>query len=215
VTFDRAQLAASLTALAARNIYVGTSSWKYPGWLGQVYDRGRYEYRGRFAETRFERECLREYSETFKTVCVDAAYYTFPSERYLGDMASQVPEDFLFGLKVTDTVTIKKFPKLARFGDLAGNQNDNFLNAELFVKGFLKPCEAIRSNLGLLMFEFSRFWLTDYEHGRDFIADLDRFLGQLPKGWPYGVEIRNRNWLRADYFECLSRHGVTHARTID
>jgi uncharacterized protein YecE (DUF72 family) len=146
----------------------------------------------------------------FKTVCVDAAYYTFPSERYLGDMASQVPEDFLFGLKVTDTVTIKKFPKLARFGDLAGKRNENFLNAELFVKGFLKPCEAIRSNVGLLMFEFSRFWLTDYEHGRDFIADLDRFLGQLPKGWPYGVEIRNRNWLRPDYFECLSRHGVTH-----
>lgn len=25
---------------------------------------------------------------------------------------------------------------------------------------------------------------------RDFIADLDRFLGQLPTGWPYGVEMR-------------------------
>src|SRR6266478_4729658 len=27
---------------------------------------------------------------------------------------------------------------------------------------------------------------------------------------PYGVELRNRNWLRPDYFECLSRHQVTH-----
>jgi len=33
----------------------------------------------------------------------------------------------------------------------------------------------------LLMFEFSRFWPTDYEHGRDFIADLDTFLGRLPQ----------------------------------
>jgi uncharacterized protein YecE (DUF72 family) len=213
--FDRERVAGWAADLAVQGVYVGTSSWKYPGWLGQLYDGRRYEYRGKFAETRFKRDCLAEYAEVFKTVCVDAAYYTFPSERYLEGMANQVPEDFQFGLKVTDTVTIKKFPKLARFGDLAGKQNDNFLNAELFVKGFLKPCEAIRSNLGLLMFEFSRFWLTDYEHGRDFIADLDRFLGQLPKGWPYGVEIRNRNWLRADYFECLSRHGVTHARTID
>jgi len=40
------------------------------------------------------------------------------------------------------------------------------------------------------MFEFSRFWPTDYEHGRDFIANLDKFLGQLPTGWPYGVEMR-------------------------
>ena len=60
------------------------------------------------------------------------------------------------------------------------------------------------------MFEFSRFWPTDYEHGRDFIADLDKFLGQLPKGWPYGVEMRNRNWLKPEYFECLARHQVAH-----
>ena len=46
------------------------------------------------------------------------------------------------------------------------------------------------------MFEFSRFWPTDYEHGRDFIADLDKFFGQLPSGWPYGVEMRNRNCTR-------------------
>jgi len=70
--------------------------------------------------------------------------------------------------------------------------------------------EAVRSNVGLLMFEFSRFWPSDYEHGRDFLADLDKFLGQLPKGWPYGVEMRNRNWLRPDYFECLARHQVRH-----
>jgi uncharacterized protein YecE (DUF72 family) len=64
--------------------------------------------------------------------------------------------------------------------------------------------------VGLLMFEFSRFWPTDYERGRDFVADLDKFLGALPKGWPYGIEMRNRAWLRPEYFECLARHQVTH-----
>ena len=60
------------------------------------------------------------------------------------------------------------------------------------------------------MFEFSRFYPSDYEHGRDFVADLDKFLGELPKGWPYAVEMRNKHWLQPEYFECLSRHGVTH-----
>jgi hypothetical protein len=60
------------------------------------------------------------------------------------------------------------------------------------------------------MFEFSHFWLSDYAHGRDFVADLDTFLGKLPKGWPYGVEMRNSRWLREEYFGCLVRHGVTH-----
>jgi uncharacterized protein YecE (DUF72 family) len=210
VTFDRAQLAASLTALAARNIYVGTSSWKYPGWLGQVYDRGRYEYRGRFAETRFERECLREYSETFKTVCVDGAYYRFPEMKYLNGMMSQVPGDFKFAFKVTDEITIKKFPNQPRHGERAGKPNENFLNADLFTRMFLGPCEEFRSRVGLLMFEFSHFWPGDFERGRDFVSALDTFLGALPKGWPYGVELRNRYWLKPAYFACLTRHEVTH-----
>ena len=206
----RQELAEQAASLAAQGVYIGTSSWKYPGWCGTIYDRARYEYRGKFAETRFKRDCLAEYAEVFKTVCVDAAYYTFPSQQYLEGMVTQTPDDFLFGLKVTDAITIKKFPKLDRFGEQAGKPNENFLNADLFAKAFLKPCEAVRANIGLLMFEFSRFWPTDYEHGRDFIADLDRFLGQLPTGWPYGVEMRNRNWLKPEYFECLARHRVAH-----
>jgi hypothetical protein len=60
------------------------------------------------------------------------------------------------------------------------------------------------------MFEFSRFHTGDYEHGREFVADVDKFLGALPKGWPYAVEMRNHKWLQPDYFACLARHGVTH-----
>lgn len=206
----RTRLAQRAADLAAQGVYIGTSSWKYPGWCGMLYDPSRYEYRGKFAQTRFNRDCLTEYAEVFKTVCVDAAYYTFPSQQYLEGMVNQTPDDFLFGLKVTDTVTIKKFPNLARFGQQAGKPNENFLNPVLFEKAFLKPCEPIRHAIGLLMFEFSRFWPADYEHGRDFIDDLDRFLGRLPKGWPYGIEMRNKHWLKPEYFACLERHHVAH-----
>jgi len=208
--FDRERMRERAASLAGQGVYLGTSSWKYQGWLGQLYTADCYEYRGKVAKTRFERECLIEYAEVFNTVCVDAAYYAFPNPLYLERMVGQVPEDFLFGFKVTDAITIKHYPRLDRFGDLAGKPNENFLNADLFVRAFLHPCEAVRSSIGLLMFEFSRFWTTDYGHGREFVADLDRFLGQLPKGWPYGVEMRNPDWLRPDYFECLARHGVTH-----
>jgi uncharacterized protein YecE (DUF72 family) len=196
--------------LAIQCVFVGTSSWKYRGWCGTLYDQSRYEWRGKFAQSRFNRDCIAEYAQVFKTVCVDAAYYTFPSQQHLEGMASQVPEDFLFAFKVTDAITIKKFPNLDRFGAVAGKPNENFLNAELFAKGFLKPCESIRSSVGLLIFEFSRFWPADYQHGRDFVADLDKFLGQLPAGWPYGVELRNRAWLKPAYFECLARHQATN-----
>jgi uncharacterized protein YecE (DUF72 family) len=51
------------------------------------------------------------------------AYYQFPSEKYLTGLVSQVPEDFLFTFKVTDHITIKKYPNLARFSPKAGQKN--------------------------------------------------------------------------------------------
>jgi len=43
------------------------------------------------------------------------------------------------------------------------------------------------------MFKFSRFYPSDYQRGRDFVADLDKFFSNLPKGWPYAVERRNKH----------------------
>ncbi len=208
--FDREQIKTRASDLAAHGVFLGTSSWKYAGWLGQLYTPDRYRYRGKVAKTRFERDCLAEYAEVFRTVCVDAAYYDFPRREYLHKLADQVPDEFRFGLKVTDAITVKKFPNLARFGARAGQPNRDYLNADLFATAFLKPCEDIREKVGVLMFEFSRFWQDDYERGKDFVADLDAFLGKLPKGWPYAVELRNKHWLRDEYFGCLARHGVTH-----
>ena len=196
--------------LAAKGVFIGTSSWKYSGWRGMLYDEARYTYRGKFAESRFEKNCLAEYAEVFKTVCVDGAYYRFPDEEFLQGMVSQVPGDFQFGFKVTDETTIKRFPNHPRHGSRAGQANEHFLNAGLFANAFIGPCKPFRQNIGLLMFEFSRFYPSDYAHGRDFVADLDRFLASLPQGWPYGVELRNEHWLQPEYFDCLARHGVTH-----
>jgi hypothetical protein len=89
-------------SLAAKGVFIGTSSWKYSGWCGMLYDRDRYSYRDRFAESRFEKQCLAEYAEVFKTVCVDAAYYRFPEQRYLDGLASQVEPGALADLLLVD-----------------------------------------------------------------------------------------------------------------
>lgn len=207
---DIGGLRTDLAALAKRGILIGTSSWKYPGWIGSLYTQDRYLFRGKHSEARFERDCLAEYASVFKTVCVDAAYYTYPTEKNLRGLSAQVPDDFQFAFKVTDEITIHHFPKLPRFGPRAGTDNPLFLNALLFNERFLGPMECIRPKVGLLIFEFSRFYPSDFARGREFVAALDEFLGQLPRGWRYGVEIRNRTFLQPEYFDCLGRHGVCH-----
>jgi uncharacterized protein YecE (DUF72 family) len=205
-----APLRERLGELASRNIFVGTSSWKYEGWLGQLYSPVRYEYRGRIAKTRFEAECLSEYADIFRTVCVDAGFYRFPDEKYIGNLASQVPDGFPLSFKATDEITIKHFPNQQRHGERAGKPNENFLNAELFADSFLGPMSPFRGKDRSHMFKFSRFYSSDFDLGRHFVAALDAFLGRLPKGWQFGVEIRNPGFLKPEYFAMLRDHGVTH-----
>lgn len=203
-------LQAKAGALAAQDVYVGTSSWKYLGWRGQLYDEAIYCPKGRFSESRFNRECLTEYASVFKTVCVDAGYYAFPNPRSTEQMCAQVPEDFKFSYKVTDLITLKHFPNLPRFGQHAGRPNEHFLSAELFKSSFLGPCQPFKEKIGVLIFEFSQFYPRDFSRGRDFVVALDGFLEQLPRDWQYAVEVRNRAFLRPEYFETLRKHNVAH-----
>ena len=210
IAFNQPQVAAQTRALAHRNIHIGTSSWKYPGWQGLLYDTERYRWRGHFSESRFNRTCLNEYAETFPSVCVDGAYYQFPSEKYLVSLSEQTPPHFKFSFKVTDAITIKRFPKLPRHGDRGGQNNPHFLDNGVFTRQFLAPCEAIRPKVGLLIFEFSKFYPRDFERGRHFVDALDRFFSKLPREWHYGVEIRNANFLQEEYFTMLAAHQVAH-----
>jgi uncharacterized protein YecE (DUF72 family) len=208
--FDRDKMRRAASKLANQGIFIGTSSWKYPGWRGLLYDDSRYIWRGRFSQARLEKYCLTEYAQVFKTVCVDAAYYKFPEADYLHELASQVSPDFQFAFKVTDQITLKRFPNLPRFGPRAGVVNGDFLNAPLFQSDFLTPMKSISPRVGLLIFEFSRFYPGDFARGRDFVEALDTFLSQLPKSYPYGIEVRNAHFLHPEYFALLARHQVAH-----
>jgi hypothetical protein len=41
-------LAPRIEALKQQDIFIGTSSWRYEGWLGQIYTPERYFTRGKF-----------------------------------------------------------------------------------------------------------------------------------------------------------------------
>ncbi len=206
----RDTLAAAMAELAQRGLYVGTSSWKYQGWLGLLYTPERYRTRGKISRAKFEKSCLAEYAEVFKTVCLDGGFYQFPTAKMLDDIFAQVPRDFRLTLKVTEDITVKRFPNIARYGRRAGTDNPCFLDADLFIASFLGPLEPHREQIGTLIFEFGHFHPGDWQRGRQFVEALDGFFAQLPKGWNYSVEVRNRNLLQPEYFETLRRRGVAH-----
>ena len=205
-----ARLRPKLRALAEQGIYFGTSSWKYEGWLGSIYSQDRYVTRGKLSKKKFEETCLAEYAQTFPTVCGDFAFYQFPTEEYWERLFGQIPAGFLLGLKVPEDITVPVWPKHARYGKRAGLENEHFLHAKTFDRFFAKPLEPYKERLGPLIFEFGTFNKTTFPTPGDFLARLDSFLGSLPGGFRYAVEIRNENYLSPEYFRLLASHNVAH-----
>ncbi len=208
--FDRDGLAARLQSLAAEGVYIGGSSWKYEGWLGQIYTRDRYLSRGRFSHQRFAADCLREYAETFPTVCGDFAFYQFPSEDFWRKLFHQTPASFRFAFKVPEQITCKVFPSHARYGAQAGKENETFLDVGAFREMFLRPLMAYQKQTALLIFEFGSFGRGTFAELGEFLDRLDPFLAGLPPEFRYAVEIRNPEFLEKDYFACLRTHRVAH-----
>jgi uncharacterized protein YecE (DUF72 family) len=61
-----------------------------------------------------------------------------------------------------------------------------------------------------MIFEFGTLAKRDFGTPDDFLRRLSGFLEALPARWRYAVEIRNREYLRPDYFSILARHNVAH-----
>ena len=212
---DRPAQAARLTprlhALAEQGVYFGTSSWKYEGWLGNVYDAERYVTRGKFSQQKFEAECLAEYAATFPIVCGDFAFYQFPSPDYWKRLFGQTPASFLFGFKVPEEITVARWPRHARYGDTGWQANEAFLDADLFANLFtrrLAPYAGQVADADLRVRDVpasppSRPWTTSspgstpsLRHSRAGSATASR--SATPSIWGPA------------YFDLLARHGVAH-----
>ena len=208
--FDRAGLSAKLAALASQNIFIGTSSWKYEGWIGQIYSRARYVARGRFSQKRFQDECLSEYAATFPIVCGDFSFYQFPSESYWSKLFGSAPAALKYAFKVPEDVTVKAFPRHPRYGGRAGEANPSFLDALLFQDAFLDLLLPYRDQIAVLIFEFGTFPKQTYANVSEFLQELDPFLAALPPVFKYAVETRNPEFLGPEYFACLRQRRVAH-----
>lgn len=195
-----------MTTEAIRSRF-GTSSWAYEGWQGLVYHQ-------RYPKSRFSADTLAEYARyavngtpLFTTVGIDHAFYHPASSSQLAHYAAQVPADFQFCQKVWEDITVPAFANLPRYGAKAGKANPRFLDAEVFRELVLTPAQAgLGKKLGPFIFEFQRWGIEP----AGFLDRLDQFLGKLPSGLPYAVEVRNPAILGPRYRDMLAAHDVSH-----
>ncbi len=139
-------------------------------------------------------------------MCGDFSFYQFPSPDFWKKLFTTAPPTLKFALKVPEEVTVEIFPRHARYGPRAGQENPAFLNAEALKALFLEPLEPYRNRIGPLIFEFG----ARSTPLTQFISTVDEFFDELPKTFRYAVEVRNRDFLQPHYFDMLREHKVAH-----
>ena len=186
-------------------IRFGTSTWTYDGWAGEVYHRA---YRSAQPARRLE-----EYARypLFRTVGIDSAFYEPPLEDALAAYARALPPGFPCVSKVWDRITARRFNQDPRWGNLAGQLNPDFLNADLFKDAVLGPYTRVfRDHAGCFVFEFQAMRGRDLPEPARWAGELDTFLQQLPKEFRYAVELRSPELLTDRHGAVLERHSVAH-----
>jgi len=171
---------------APRNdqLLLGTSSWTGDGWVGSFYPAGMKPA-----------DFLRFYSQRFRTVEIDSTFYRIPGVNTVKQWRERTPEGFLFAVKVPQSVTHEKV----------------LVDAEGDLKEFLSVMDLLGDRLGPLLLQFPYLNKTKFRSLGFFLETLTPFLKDLPKGYRWAVEIRNKNWLSEKLYVVLRQYGVALA----
>jgi len=202
---DLRRLAAALPA----SIRIGTSSWSFSGWEGIIYDR-------RASEAVLARRGLAAYAQhpLLRMVGIDRSYYRPLDRATFAEYAAAVPEDFRFLVKACEQCTVARYPRHPRYGDQGGRINPLYLDAGFTADIVVAPMvEGLGDKAGPLVFQFPPQHRAAMG-GADFAEVLHTFLGALPRGPVYAVEIRDAALLTPEYGHALRAAGAVHCYNV-
>jgi uncharacterized protein YecE (DUF72 family) len=197
-----------LSARLPVRVRMGTSSWSFPGWEGIVYS-------GRRSAEALSRDGLRAYARhpLLRAAGIDRTFYAPLDAAAFARHADQVPGDFRFLVKASQRCT---FPSLRQEGGRGrAAPNPRFLDASFARDAVVAPVvEGLGGRLGVLLFQFPPLSRAETREPGRFAGRLAAFLGGLPSGVPYAVEIRNRELLQDGYAAALAAGGASHGFTV-
>ncbi len=181
------------------NVKFGTCSWKYESWKGIIYpENSEFNY-------------LKEYSNHFNTVEIDQWFWSLfapskvllPQKKIVTEYKNAVPKDFLFTIKVPNSITLTHYYRKNKTEEL--NSNPHFLSIDLFNQ-FIDSIKPLQNQIGCLIFQFEYLNKEKMNSQSQFQNLFFDFATKVSKiHIPIGIEIRNPNYLNKNYFAFLEQ----------
>jgi uncharacterized protein YecE (DUF72 family) len=162
-------------------IYLGTSAFTAEGWQGTFYPAGIKS-----------KDYLAFYAQKFDSVEVNSTLYGCPTTRTVANWAAKTPDNFIFSIKTPRSLTHDKI----------------LVDCDAELDEFLSTMELLGPKLGPILFQFPQFNPGVFSDRHAFTDRLVPFLGKLPGGRKYAVEIRNQEWLDAEFADLLRHHAI-------
>jgi len=184
-----------------RNLFLGTSSWSFPGWRHIVYDRA-------YSAAALARQGLAAYSShpLLRTVSLDRTFYQPIGISAYRDYAAQTSEDFRFMVKAPALICDTALRDVAarRTAD-----NPHFLDAAIASDSFVGPCmEGLAGKAGPLVFQLPPMVPANYGSPSQFADRIAGFFAALPRATGgqvplYALELRNSELLTPRLMKAL------------
>ena len=201
-------LADRLDARFGRRWHLGTSSWHFPGWAGQVWQEASTEATlSRHGLTALSRHPL------LRCVSLDRSFYRPLDTSECARLAAQVDEHFRFVVKAFAGVSDAML-RDARTGAPTA-ANPGFLDPDLAWQTSLQPAQrGFGHKLGVLVFQLSplpRTWLNDQPRLHQRLAAMFVALQAKQVGSArLALECRDPELLTPELAALLRQHGVRY-----
>ena len=158
-----------------REIHIGCSGWFYWGWRGKFYPL-----------TVPTHKWFPYYTQHFKTVELNAPFYSWPKRSTVQCWIRQAPPDFLYSIKVNRYIT----------------HDFRMEGTAMLVEQFyLDVAEPLGERMACFLFQFPPSFR--YTKKR-----LDAICKQLNPRYRNVVEFRHKSWWNADVYRALRRRKI-------
>jgi len=204
-------------------VWVGTASDRYAGWLGQIYSLERYASRlsrrtkllgnHSLTEELVPIESVREYFQHFRVLELDFTFYRplldeqkSPTQNYrtLRKYAQYLEEGDSLILKVPQAVCAQRIMRAGTF-----LENPTYLDPDVFTLQFYEPAvDLLGPRLRAFVFEQEYQRKQDRSPAERFAEQLDRFFRSIPSDHRYHLELRTEAYLAPCVFEVMGTYGI-------
>lgn len=187
-------------------LWLGTSSWSFPGWAGIVYPPG-------LGRDELARDGLAHYARhpLLRGVGIDRSYYGPVSAGQYAEYARQVPEDFRFLVKAVRDLTTPALQLPAGERAPVGR----YLDRDYLLRAVIAPiAEGLGPRAAGVLLQFPPLPRAVVRRPQAFLDGLARLLAGLPAAPACFIELRNPELYTPGYFALLAATGGRHCFSV-